>query len=419
MILYWTHVVLVFGLFALSDAFLSPHQQSVRPPPHQQRQSTILWLYSDEEMESIDAMRKLLESSWNSVTMGQVPTNAEAAAEAAATSLTSAMDAASSGKSRIHCIDILLPQYDIQQGSKIYDEVLATEFCIHLAKRLQGRTEILVRDDPTLATISRVLKAREKEPEITANDGRHDGTAVGDDEGEIIGAEAKYEAALDDSSSAPDSDIESFRRQLMQGWNEADDKSESQIEEADVPTFIEIEPTSDSSTLTPTPMFRLASMLGSATNAASADGNRNDFEAAAQNAKPLENEDTIMILSATSPMEMIAVRSLVARYGDTKTFVLVNCHLNPTPRELFSAQIVYSVLPLIARPRQNGQDAGFQPKIVVMRRYPADWEIFVDADGNGFELAGSFAPGRVDRRGPSMQVVSDCVKAHLHTRKGR
>ena len=33
-------------------------------------------------------------------------------------------------------IDILLPAYDITQGDRLYDEILAAQFCIQLAENL-------------------------------------------------------------------------------------------------------------------------------------------------------------------------------------------------------------------------------------------------------------------------------------------
>jgi hypothetical protein len=54
---------------------------------------------------------------------------------------------------------------------------------------------------------------------------------------------------------------------------------------------------------------------------------------------------------------------------------------------------------------------------VVLRRYPRDWDIFVDVDGNsGFELVESvpvtsLMGGR--RKGPSMEYIAGCVKRHM------
>jgi mannose/fructose-specific phosphotransferase system component IIA len=59
-------------------------------------------------------MRRLLEASWNIETMGAVPTNPEDAADAAATSIQSAVD---NGES-LFFVDLLLPSYDISQGKK-------------------------------------------------------------------------------------------------------------------------------------------------------------------------------------------------------------------------------------------------------------------------------------------------------------
>ena len=341
--------------------------------------------------------------------MGDIPTNPLVAADAAMASLTSATK---TSQSRVFCIDILLPQYDIRQGSKLYDEVLATEFCMRLARRIDGRTLILVRDDTTLTTVERVLKAREQERDNSIDD------LLDDDDDEEEDLEEEEETSDDESdralllqgSNLMTSDVESFRQQLIMGWKDDDGVVNDDI--------LLVEPLNDKEPVAPTPVFRLSSMLGSATIPASSDRTAAVVQAVKQNANPTDEEGTIIILSATCPEEMIAVRTLVAQFAPSKTILLVNCHLQPTPRELMSAPTIYSVLPLIARPKQ-GDVSAFQPKIVVLRRHPLDWQVFVDATGEGFELAGTFAPNRVEKKGPSMQLITSCVKKHLDSRRAR
>ncbi|GKY99074.1 hypothetical protein MPSEU_000863100 [Mayamaea pseudoterrestris] len=419
----WSQALLAISVVSLSDAFLSLNVcrggTKVHHHYHERRRHrtpSLLRLYSDEESDSIDAMRRLLESSWDTNTMGQVPTSPVAAADEAVTSLNNAIadETASNGsKSRIFFIDILLPQYDIRQGSKMYDEVLATEFCIQLAKRTNGHTEILLRDEQTLATVQRVLAAREKKQKMASDEEESDDEDdESDDEGDVVGN--VYEP-----KPPPTSDVESFRQQLMSGWEKGKSELDSDRKDAEEATLLNVKEPADEprESNVPQTSFRLASMLGSAKISTGADRSRDVLQAVAQNAKPLESEDTIIILSARSPEEMIAVRSLVAHYGATKTFILINCHLQPTPRELLSAQTLYSVQPLVAVPMQGGDDDAFSPKIVVMRRYPADWEIFIDSDGQGFELAGSFAASRVEKKGPSIKDIADCVKNYLASRR--
>lgn len=59
-------------------------------------------------------------------------------------------------------IDILLPQYDASQGKKLYNEVLAVELCIELSQQLKTKSSMVVRDERTIQTVSRILDRREE-----------------------------------------------------------------------------------------------------------------------------------------------------------------------------------------------------------------------------------------------------------------
>lgn len=154
-------------------------------------------------------------------------------------------------------------------------------------------------------------------------------------------------------------------------------------------------------------------------------------KAVSANGKPTEDEETVIILSAVEKDEMIAVRSLVAKYKGKKNIILVNCQLDPLPRELIWANTVYSILPLVARPvvsdenvfgTEKPQDEGeTPPKVVVMRRYPKDWEVYVDVDGNGFELADIAKASQVrGKKRPPMEYIAGCVKRYMESKlKGR
>lgn len=154
------------------------------------------------------------------------------------------------------------------------------------------------------------------------------------------------------------------------------------------------------------------------------------------NALPQDDEDTMIILSAITREEMIAVRSLVAKYGggatagNTKprTIVLVNCKLHPIPRELFGAETVYSILPMMARPKEtmSSQSSSSleapQPKVLLLRRFPGDWQVFVDLNDNpqaklspgaGFQLASTAPSNRSNQRGPPMDWVQKVVQQYL------
>jgi hypothetical protein len=311
---------------------------------------------------------------------------------------------------------------------------MAVEFCILMAGNLKGKTEILVKDNKVLETVSRILNARENygkgvktasSSSATTNDVRNAPAKIvsaeyyddfADFDGPIGSTEEEF---LEDASDKSDpeifssNDVDSFRKQLIADWQSSDD-IEVKEDDSDVPM--------------PTPLekrYRLASILGDSSNISSGpDMASHVTKAVIANAMPTDDEETIIILSAASKAEMIAIRALVAKYEGKKKIILVNCSLNPPPRELMMAQTVYSVQPLIARPKVSdtnifgpGEDAPPNPpKIVVMRRYPRDWEIFVDV-GEGFELAATIPPGKVDtKKGPSMQLTAGIVKRHLSSR---
>ena len=167
-------------------------------------------------------------------------------------------------------------------------------------------------------------------------------------------------------------------------------------------------------------------MLGDAVGMrVGADMQRSVVEAVKANALPRHDEETIIILSAASPQELVGIRALVGQYQSTKNMILVNCRVTPLPRELVKAQTVYSILPLIAKPTQAKPDpwsgqAGLKkdepsPKIVVMRRFPRDWEVFVDT-GNGFDLAATAPASSVPQKGPSISWIVGAVKRYLEAR---
>jgi len=49
-------------------------------------------------------------------------------------------------------------------------------------------------------------------------------------------------------------------------------------------------------------------------------------------------------------------------------------------------------------------------KVVSIRRYPRDWEVYVDADGNGFELAQKTPAFKFPKKGPGMEWIATAVK---------
>lgn len=388
----------------------------------------------DNDDNDIDDLRRLLETAWNAETMGRVPTSANGAAEASAAALATALERK---ESSLFFVDILLPQYDISAGTNLYDEVLAVEFCIALAKLLPclGQTEILVRDSKVLNTVNRILDAREGVPsasrtlrtetsksddsaDVGAFDGIDEGVITKDTKGELSPSKLGPQDTndIEDSVEPPteSSEVESFRKLLLLSWETSVDMDVVREEER---LGNDVEPTQQQNT---TPeldrglaerSYRLSSLLGDAVISKGSDMVDNVMAAVSANALPRDGEDTIIILSACTKEELFAVRAMAEKYDRSKTIILVNCKLDPIPRELMRAQTIYSILPLIARPTRS-DDKATAPKVVVLRRYPRDWEVYVDT-GQGFDLAASVPPSSGNRRGPSMEWISSAVKRYL------
>eukprot|EP00535_Pseudo-nitzschia_heimii_P010586 CAMPEP_0197174496 /NCGR_PEP_ID=MMETSP1423-20130617/992_1 /TAXON_ID=476441 /ORGANISM="Pseudo-nitzschia heimii, Strain UNC1101" /LENGTH=359 /DNA_ID=CAMNT_0042623437 /DNA_START=259 /DNA_END=1338 /DNA_ORIENTATION=+ len=353
--------------------------------------------------------------------MGRVPANPIAAAKEAYSSILQAAGGAQSpdhetieeheNMSGIFFVDLLLPSYDISQvveGVNLYDEVAAVEYCIALANCFKGKTEILVRDNNVVETVEKVLNAREKwkkeQEEIGISDGDvvfGDGSLIGDDKENI-----RDKGIGIDSVSEQDD----FRQKLLANWND-ESPPEDRIEKSSKAKQNSQLPANTSKT------YRLASLFGTTETKTGPDMSASVIQAVRENALPTDNEDTIIILSAVGKDEMVAVRALVAKYGSCKKIVLVNCQFQLLPRELITAETVYSVLPLTGKKMTNNKnekddDENFTPRIVVLRRYPRDWEVFVDV-GTGYELAETLAVTGSNRKGLGMDSIGKVVERHL------
>jgi hypothetical protein len=371
-------------------------------------------------------MRKLLEASWDADTMGQVPSDATVAANEAYSSILTAMD---NGVS-IFFVDLLLPTYDITQGTNLYDEVLAVEYCIELSKCMKGKSSILVRDDKTLQAVDRILDARERDALIAdyvdekIEDEDDDEDDLEKDEDSLDSDFSDDLSDMDDEADQSEellgatTDAESFRLQLMSSWDGVETTTEEPLEPSTAEKASETpKPKEKEVEDNPLKRYRLSSLFGSSKISQGADMMENVVEALRANALLEEEEENLIILSPISREEMIAVRSLAAKYADQKSIVLVNCKLDPLPRELLGAQTVYSILPLTARPKdaeQSSGDKASQPKVVVLRRYPKDWEIYIDV-GSGFELAATAPSIQINNRGPTMEWVGRAVERYLES----
>lgn len=351
-----------------------------------------------DDGSSADDMRRMLEGAWNSDTMGLLPATPEDAASEAGGSLLTAKERGMN----LVLVNLLLPSYDITMGPSVYDEVEAVTFCVALSKLMEGKASIVVRDNKTVHTVTRVLDARE-ESESTNDDDTLD--EVEEKEGDT---EQDVEAREGPSSS---SEFDDFRKQLMSDWDDTSDDPKEDSEQRK-PQAKKSEPSP------PVKKCRLTSMFGDATFKKGPDMFEKAIQAVSVNGQPKKDEDTIIILSAASEEETIGIRALVAKYQQSKTIVLVNCKMEPMPRELMQAETIYNLLPLIAKPadtEQESEPSVSQPKVVVLRRFPRDFEVYMDF-GKGFELTATAPPGQGAKSGPSMDWIVECVMKQMKAR---
>lgn len=447
---YWTILLLLAA--PTCSSFVVPWRPAT---------TTTTSLYAD----NLDDMRNMLQSSWDVESMGQVPSTPELAAEEAAASI---QKAANAGLGNVCFVDLLLPQYDIQQGSNIYDEVEAVDFCRLISKCLNTQAVIYVQNEKSLKTVTKVLDAREsarddddeqvaKEDEyeydevevvIDENDEAWDDYADDDDDDDMPTPEPEKEAEIfddfsdfdsaegssffstDPSSVPPNpstSDSDDFRQQLSSSWTGDDEpKPEKQKRTKVVKKLIKrkIEKLDDTATRQAPRNYRLASLFGDKTISRGLEMSNDVVKAVKAHGLPKKEEETMILLSANSEAEMLAVRALVSKYVKTKKIIMVNCRLDPLPPELESCSTVYHLTPLIATTAldernifgKEKEEEKSPIKVVSIRRYPGEWEVYVDADGKGFELAQRSAANKFQNKGPSFDWIGGVIKDFLSAR---
>jgi hypothetical protein len=291
----------------------------------------------------------------------------------------------------------------------------------------------VVRDNKTIETVRRILDRREQaETKAAAAAVAQTGSPtinkdnIEDNDDEEEEEEDEDLLAMDTTDK---DDIDSFRAKLAAEWNLEDEPTRNtETQERRTSEYSQsnsVQKSTATKTTTSKQKYRLCSMLGEAVGIRSGPDMQKDvIESVKANALPREEEDTMIILSAASPPELVAIRALVAQYESSKKIVLVNCRTQPLPRELSKAQTVYSVLPLVGKPvaesKRNGPPARSKtmttsPRIVVLRRFPRDWEIFVDT-GTGFELAVTAPVASAQPKGPPMSWIVQKVQFYLSTK---
>ena len=413
--------------------------------------------------QDLDDMRNMLESSWNVESMGQVPNTPQSAAEEAASAI---IGARNDGLGNICFVDLLLPQYDIQQGPNLYDEVEAVDFCRLLANCLQTRSVIYVKDEKSLKTVSKVMDARERDRQETQNQqdqyeyveldveideededwDKHIDEDENDESDRFTPMMGENDVVLfDDFSTLASSDVDTFfplnsstisestdpavfRQQLASKWDDISRTDEGAEKKQKRKKIIKklvkrkVEQLEAIGTLQ-CPTYRLASLFGDKRIPSGDRMTDSVVQAVKTHGLPMTEEETMIMLSANSEEEMLAIRALVAKYAAKKKIVLVNCKLDPLPRELEDCHTVYHLTPLVAttaidprnlfsKPRQEGEE---RPpiKVVSIRRYPGEWEVYVDVDGSGFVLAERASANKFTKKGPSFDWIGGAIKSFL------
>ena len=352
----------------------------------------------------LKAMRTILESSWNGETMGVVPSNPQKAADAAASAVASAM----AENHNVVMIDLRLPSYDVTEGTRFYDIMATSDFCSFLSDRLCERNLVrksllLVRNEQERAEIERVRSQR--------------------DQGKM------YEVMDDTYNSSEDNDfgselgdekIDEFRSKLMDSWDAPIDAVEkTKAVESLAKPHSSYSTTKRRVTGKTRSSHRLWSMIGSSNISSGPDQFDQVIAAVDKNAilsTTAEPEDALIILSPYTTTDVIALRRILARYGQTRTIIIVNSRIEILPRELDSAVLVYGIMPLIARSRtkQNSGD-GSGLKAVVMRRFPSKWAVFVDVYGDGFVETnnGDDTIDGSSKNFPSPEYIATTVQKHV------
>ena len=344
-----------------------------------------------EDDPRMEAMRKMLEGSWNGQEMGKIPSSPEKAAEAAAESVALAM-----GKSHnVLMIDLRLPSYDITEGPRLYDKKAVYDFCTTLTTELQEKklitkSLILVRNEDERRETERISQISAKAKALNDSD---DGN-------------------MDDLEFSPD--VTDFRKKLMNSWDSPVDLDD--ISRSDQSTTKSLK-----NPIKPTSSHRLWSMVG--------DGNINPgsdmFErviAAVDTHARLdvsEQEDALIIISPYDTVDVIAVRRILARYGQTRTIIIVNSRMETLPIEMDNAILVYGIMPLVARSTSNNAEARNDEaglRVVVMKRFPREFNMYIDVNGDGFVKVNEKVTNRLSvdsKEFPSSQWIVKNVQAHV------
>ena len=392
-----------------------------------------------DEDPRLSAMRSILESSWDASSMGDVPSDPASAARAAAECVSNAM----SSNINVVIVDLRLPSYDVLEGRRAYDAVAVYDFGVALSDEMRARGLVrkcllLARNGGEADEIGRAVESRRR---------RRGGTKTTTTKGTTEGGVVDPPLATDNGTMTEEAD--EFRRRLMSSWTSnvpssalptASSSAKSPDEggnDGDGPrTTAAVPPSSPSHRLWSTVGRDLDDDDGAGGGGMGGllgpDAFDRILSAADANARLAPDEDALMILSPYDGTDVVALRRVLARYGRSRTIVIVNPRFETDPGEMDGAVLVYGMLPLVAASRKNadagggggrggsgGGGGGTGLRAVVMKRFPRDWAVFVDVHGDGFVEAegggvvGTLDGGGSERRFPSPEWIARRVQSHV------
>jgi hypothetical protein len=307
-------------------------------------------------------------------------------------------------------IDLRLPSYDITEGPKFYDLCAAFAFCGALSDNLRRRklirkSLILVRNEKERGEIDRATSQRDRRTISTAEE-EDDDDDIGEDNEE-------WETATIGELEEEGSEVDDFRRKLMASWEPRSDDTDNigeEVKPQSPPPPSYGEKTSDDDNNS---SHRLWSMQGSEEISEGPDMFNQVISAVDENARLDDGEDALIILSPFDTADVICLRRIMARYGQSRTIIIVNSRIETLPKELDPALLVYGVIPLIARSKGNDDKREAGLKAVVMKRYPADWTVYVDIGAGFVEAKGSQPLIDSSEMVPSPEWISQRVQAFV------
>ena len=364
--------------------------------------------------------------------MGIVPTTPTNAAIAATECISNAM---TSSSTNIMMIDLRLPSYDIAEGQRAYDTMAVYNFGVELANRMKQiglvrKSLLLVRNGRECEEIKRVLNRRRQRKNINNDEYEYDDDD--DDEDNLLRKWTKEEEA------------DEFRKKLMSSWESSSSEDNALV--SSTTSSSSAAASSEGSKVIidgiNSASHRLWSMVGNELNndidksssSSSVVDTFNDIIAAVDiHARLQTNEDAIIILSPYDTTDIVALRRILSRYATRTPIIIVNSRFDTNPTELDNALLVYGMLPLVAKAvRQSSSSSRAEMeeddsttntpglRAVIMKRYPKDWTVYVDVNGDGFVEAmndndrgfGGVGGGNTQSF-PSPEWIAQRVQAHV------